>query len=69
MSNFMKLADKANNKGCRLLIRFDPQEHGEEWGVKFYPDEDDDGHYYAYNSDLDAACHQLLDELQGFSKW
>lgn len=69
MSHFEKIIDKANDKGCRLLIRFDPKENGEEWGVKFYPDDDDDAHYYAYNSDLDAACRQLLDELQGFSKW
>lgn len=69
MSSFARLTEKAIVKGCRILVRFDPEEVGEEWGIKFYPDADDDGHYYAYNSDLEIASRQLLDELQGPSKW
>jgi RNA binding exosome subunit len=69
MDNLQRLIHKASEKGCRLLIRFDPQEKDEEWGIKFYPEHDDDAHFYAYNNDLGNAARQLLDELQGFNKW
>ena len=69
MNNLERLIAKADEKNCRILMRFDPEEVGEEWGIKFYPEDDDDAHFYAYNSDLDSAARQLLDELQGFTKW
>ena len=69
MSDFQRLMQTAQAKNCRLMIRFDPEEFREEWGVKFYPHEDDDAHFYAYNSDLNAASRQLLNELQGFTSW
>ncbi len=69
MDNLKRLITKAKDKDCRLLIRFDPQENGEEWAIKFYPENDDDAHYYAYNVDLDVAARQLLDELEESKKW
>ena len=68
MNNLERLISKATEKGCRLLIQFDPSEFGEEWCIKFYP-EDDDAHFYAYNKDLDGTARQLLDELRGTSQW
>ena len=69
MRSFDRLITKAKAHGCRVLVRFDPSEIGEEWGVKFYPHEDDDAHFYAYNTDLESSSRQLLDELQGFTEW
>lgn len=69
MIDFKKLIEKANHNQCRLLIRFDPDEHKEEWGIKYYPDPDSSAHFYAYNEDLNAASRQLLDDLQGFQQW
>jgi hypothetical protein len=68
MESFKRLMMKGATKACRLLIRFDPDEVGEEWAVKFYPEPDDDAHFYAYNSSLEAASRQLLEELES-SKW
>ncbi len=68
MNNLERLIQKANEKGCRLLIRFDPNEIGEEWGVKFYIS-DDDAHFFAYHEELEIAARKLLDELQGFKSW
>ena len=69
MNNFERLINKAKIKDCRLQIRFDPQNQGEEYEVKFYPELDDDAHFYAYHSDLDNAAKQLLDELQESQSW
>ena len=69
MTNLERLIQKANAEGCRILMRFDPQETGEQWGIKYYPNYDDDDHFYAYHNDIDTAARKLLDELQGFSKW
>lgn len=66
MSNLERLITKATENGCRLLIQFDPEERGEQWGIKFYPESDDDAHFYAYTSDLDSSARQLLDELRGY---
>ncbi len=68
MENLQRLIQKTVDNECRLSIQFDPQEYGEEWGVKFYPDSDDNAHFYAYNSDLEGASRQLLDELRGHLK-
>lgn len=68
MNSFERLIEKARAGNYRLMIRFDPEEHGEEWGVKFYPDYDDDAHFYAYNTNLESASRQLLDELESH-KW
>lgn len=64
-----RLMHTAEERACRLAFRFDPEETGEEWGIKLYPHQDDDAHFYAYNTDLDAAARLLLDELRGFSAW
>ena len=69
MTNLERLIQKAEIKNCRLMIRFDPEESGEQWGIKFYPHHDDNAHFYAYNSHLDSAARQLLDELQDSNKW
>lgn len=69
MDNLERLIQKAHDKECRLQMRFDPEERGEKWGIKFYPELDDDAHFYAYHDDLNQAARQLLDELQGFNKW
>ena len=69
MDNLQNLINKAQETGNRLQIRFDPQERGEEWGIKFYPYENDDAHFYAYNSDIGNAARQLLDELQEQKSW
>ncbi len=68
MEHLKKLIQKATEKNCRIQIQYDPNEDGEEWAVKFYPEEDD-AHFFAYNTDLDNAARQLLDELRGFNKW
>ena len=69
MDSLQRLIQKADEKMCRLQIRYDPNERGEQWGIRFYPHEDDDAHFYAYNTELEAAARQLLDELQGFTAW
>ena len=66
MENFQRLIEKAQFKDCRLLIRFDPEEYGEEWGIKFYPEPDDDAHFYSFSRDIETASRLLLDELKGF---
>ncbi len=68
MDSFKRLMNKAHDGDFRFMVRFDPLEHGEEWGIKFYPHHDDDAHFYAYNSNLEAASRQLLDELES-TKW
>jgi hypothetical protein len=68
MESFKRLMMKGATKASRLFIRFDPDELGEEWAVKFYPEPDDDAHFYAYNSSLEAASRQLLEELESY-KW
>ena len=68
MNNLQKLIQKSASKGCRLLMRFDPDEQGEQWGIKFYPEHDDDAHFFAFHDDIDVAARKLLDELQDF-KW
>lgn len=69
MSNLEKLIQKATAQQCRLQIRFDPFEEEENWGIKYYPDADDDAHFYAYHFDLDCAARQLLDESKGLETW
>jgi len=69
MNELNKLIQKADERVCRLAFRYDPFEHGEKWGIKFYPHQDGDAHFYAYNDDLNAAARQLLDELRGFNEW
>lgn len=69
MNEVEKLIQRAKSRNCRIQMRFDPQEVGEEWGIKFYPEDDDDAHFYAYSNDLNTAAHKILDELQGFSSW
>lgn len=70
MDNVSRLVSRANIKRYRIQIRFDPEQQGEEWEVKLYPDMDDDAHFYAYSSDLNSACKQLLDEVQAeFGAW
>lgn len=67
MENFIKLMDKAAAHKCRVLIQYDPYEIGEEVAVKYFPEECSDAHYYAYDTTLDSACRQLLDELRGIA--
>jgi hypothetical protein len=69
MSSFIKLVNKATEHGCRIQLRYDPEERGEEWGIKYYPDSNDDAHYYAYSRDLESTSMQLLEELTGAFKW
>jgi len=69
MNNLEKLIHKAAANGCRIQMRYDPSEPGEEWGIKYYPEDDDDAHFYAYHVDLDSAARQILDELKGFPAW
>ena len=68
MESFKRLMGKGAEKACRLMIRYDPDEAGEEWCVKFYPEPDDDAHFYSYNTSLEAASRQVLNELESF-KW
>ncbi len=68
MNNLERLIQKANEKGCRLLIRYDPSQTDEEWGIKFYIS-DDDAHFFAYHEDLEIAARKLLNELKGFKSW
>jgi hypothetical protein len=68
MYNLKQLIQKAINKNCRLQIRFDPEENGEQWRIKFYPQYSDDAHFYSYHQDLDAAARRLLDELEDFNE-
>jgi hypothetical protein len=63
MDNVSRLVSKVTQKGFRIQIRFDPEEKGEEWEVKLYPEYDDDAHFYAYAKDLNQACRKLLDEV------
>ena len=69
MTNFDKLIARTSEKGGILNLRFNPEERGECWGIKYYPNPDDDGHYYAFHDDLNECAHKILDELSGFSKW
>lgn len=69
MDNLNRLLDKANEKGCRIQLRFDPKEDEEKWEVKFYPFYHDDAHFYAYHNDLNCAAKLLLDEVSEFKKW
>ena len=64
MENVTRLMKKAESTQCRVLIQYDPEEIGEEYAIKYYPEPCSDAHYYAYNTSLDSACHQLLDELR-----
>ncbi len=63
-----KLVKLAEDTDSRFLIRFDPTESGEEWGVKLYPQPDSDAHYYSYNDDLEACIRQVLTDIGG-KRW
>lgn len=69
MENLQRLISKAHHKGYRLLMRFDDQERGEEWCIKLYPDPEDDAHFYAYHTSIDAAAYQLLGEVEEHGRW
>lgn len=69
MGSFIRLVNKATENGCHIQVRFDPEERGEEWGIKYYPYGYDDAHYYAYNRDLESTSRALLDELTEAFKW
>lgn len=66
MQNLTKLIDKSIEKNCRLQIRFDPEESGEQFGIKFYPEADNGAHFYAYHDSIEEAARIILDELRGF---
>lgn len=67
MDSLQRLIRQAEEKSYRLSIHFDSQIAGEEWGIKLYPEEHSDAHFYSYHTSLDTAARLLLDELRGFS--
>lgn len=69
MDNISRLIKKAAEKEWRLSFRFDPEEEGEQWEAKVYPDSESDCHFYAYHDFLDNACAKILEEIRGFGKW
>lgn len=69
MTDFERLMDKAEQKGCRLQVRFDPQHPDEKWGIKFYPNYEDNAYFYSYHDDLQEASRALLSEMQERGKW
>ncbi len=64
MERFARLIQKAERDGNRLQITYVPEEEGEEWCVKFYPDPEESDYFYAYHCDLEMAATKLLDELR-----
>lgn len=69
MSNLQRLIQKAIEKDCCIKMRFDPDEDGEQWGIKFYPHKGYESHFFAYHEDLEIASRLLMDELEGFGEW
>jgi hypothetical protein len=64
MERFARLMQKARLEGYRLLLTYDPDEADEEWCVKLYPDRDESDYFYSYHTNLEQACHKLLDEIR-----
>lgn len=65
MDSFERLIHRAVSNGHRFVVSHDPSERNEEWGIKYYPEADSEGHYYAYASSKEDAARRLLDELRG----
>jgi hypothetical protein len=67
MEILAKLHRKAEKDGARIMIKFDPTEPNEStWAVRYYPDPDENGNFWAEGDTLAAAIRQLIDELEGF---
>jgi hypothetical protein len=69
MTELERLVQKANEHNGVIMIRFNPAEIGEQWGIKYYPKHYEGAHYYAYHDDLNTASRMLIDELEGFKIW
>lgn len=69
MNNLDKLLTKAEIEKARLQIRFNPSDRNERFGIKWYPDEYSDDHFYSYHDNLDNAARLLLNELTEHFKW
>jgi hypothetical protein len=70
MNDVERLISRARIKECRIQIRFNPEDKGEEWEIKLYPEMNDDAHFYAYSSDINQAAKLVLDEVQEeFGSW
>jgi hypothetical protein len=63
MSSFVKLINEATENGRCIDLRFDPEERGEEWEIKYYIDSDYDCYYYACDKDLESSATILLNLL------
>lgn len=67
MELLARLHRKAAADNARFMIRFDPMEPKESaWSLKYYPDPQDNGNFWAEAENLAAAIRTLLDELEGF---
>lgn len=63
LENLQQLADRKNG---RFMLRYHPHDK-EKWGIKFFPDIEDDAHYFAYGETLEATVHQIISEMEGFN--
>lgn len=60
-----KLVKKAQEKNARFKIRYNPEEE-ECWGIKYYPFQNLDDHYWSYGKDFENTVQKLLSEIEGF---
>ena len=65
MEILARLHRKAVSENARFMIRFDPTEPKESaWSLKYYPDPEENGNYWAEAENLANAIRTLLDELE-----
>jgi hypothetical protein len=68
MDALERLYRKATKEDARFQLRFDstgPKESA--WHVKYFPNPDSNGNYWAEADTLDATVRQLLDEIEGMA--
>jgi len=62
-----RLIKRAEKKGAKFILKYDPSDNPKDvWGLKFFPDPEDDGHYWSFGDTLEAVVKEVMDEMDGF---
>lgn len=65
MSMLEKLHRKALKQGARFQIRFDTtMDEDQQWIVKFYPEPDENAHFWAEGKELEGVLRQIIEEME-----
>jgi hypothetical protein len=62
-----KLFDRAVSQRAEVKVHYMPTNIiGERWKIKYYPDPNEDNHFWAYHKDVDMCADKLIDEMEAF---